>query len=85
MADEQQIRNALAYFRKVPANRITSVYISQQVGDIVTVSYRGPKGRKRTVDLDLSKQHMKMFEVNNEQETAQDETQSISDGERISP
>ena len=62
MATTTQIRNALAYLRQTEPRKITSVYITNRRGDIVSVSYRGPKGKKRTAELDLSKQYMKMFE-----------------------
>jgi hypothetical protein len=62
MSNTLQVRRALAYLRQTEPRRIANVYITNRQGDVVSVSYRGPKGKKRTAELDLSKQYMKMFE-----------------------
>jgi hypothetical protein len=59
--EETRIRDAIAYFRKVPKTHIKSVRVVQQTGTIATVTYIGPKGRMRTSEFDLSAQYMKMF------------------------
>jgi hypothetical protein len=54
------IQKALAYLTKVPVEEIRHVTIMARHEDIAVVHYFH-KGKKRVVDLDFSKQYMKMF------------------------
>lgn len=54
------VKEALSYFLKVPVAQLEYVTVVDVKNDIATVAYVW-KGKRKIVELDLSKQHMKMF------------------------